>query len=210
MRLFYSTTFVCLCTYCFNYLFMRRFYFTDNETATPFNTHRQYTCTPTPWRHIHCLYSILKSRIFFHRSAPLDVFRPWLYILFYLRLHDRVTLFEHCFSCSRYFHANLLTFIEFMYNNVCITYLQVFYTFFSDWLQYHLYHSIPLELIMSFVHNIQLILHQREQAVDSAITNIERSKHLSSEEKNSQIRNVLAEYAEYAFTFFLNFRVSYA
>ena len=63
---------------------------------------------------------------------------------------------------------------------------------------------------MSFVHNIQLILHQREQAVNSAITNIERSKHLSSEEKNSQIRNVLAEYAEYAFTFFLNFRVSYA
>ena len=54
---------------------------------------------------------------------------------------------------------------------------------------------------MSFVPNIQLILHQREQAVNSAITNIEQSKHLSSEEKNSQIRNVLAEYAEYALFF---------
>ena len=58
-----------------------------------------------------------------------------------------------------------------------------------------------MELIMSFVPNIQLILHQREQAVNSAITNIEQSKHLSSEEKNSQIRNVLAEYAEYALFF---------
>ena len=63
---------------------------------------------------------------------------------------------------------------------------------------------------MSFVHNVQLILHQREQTVNSAIRNIEQSKHLSSEEKNSQIRNVLSEYAEYAFTFFQYFRVSYA
>ena len=62
---------------------------------------------------------------------------------------------------------------------------------------------------MPFVHNIQLILHQREQAVDSAIKNIDQSKYLSSEEKNSQITKVLAEYAEYTITFF-TFPISYA